>query len=101
MVTVAVPDLLVSAWETAATETTGGLGIAAGAVYKPVVLIFPTVLSPPSAPFTSHVTAVLVVPVTVAVNRSVELGERVTAAGDTETATDCADGVLALPPPQP
>jgi len=45
---------------------------------------------------------VSVAPVTLAVNCSVDLGDSVTAAGDIETATDCAAGVLELlPPPQP
>ena len=102
MVTVADPDLLGSAWETATTKTEWGLGIAAGAVYRPVVLTVPTVLLPPFVLFTSQVTAVSVVPVTVAVNCSVDLGDSVTAAGDIETATACAAGVLELlPPPQP
>jgi hypothetical protein len=41
---------------------------AAGAVYNPTVETVPTVVLPPDTPSTDHVTAVLVVPVTVAVN---------------------------------
>jgi hypothetical protein len=39
-----------------------------GAVYRPVPLIVPAVALPPTTPSTDHVTAVLPVPVTVAVN---------------------------------
>jgi hypothetical protein len=35
-------------------------GIAAGGVYRPLLLIAPFVLSPPVTPFTCHVTLVLV-----------------------------------------
>jgi hypothetical protein len=45
----------------------------AGAVYKPMALIVPLVAFPPWTPSTDHVTAVLVVPVTVAVNGVVPL----------------------------
>jgi hypothetical protein len=67
-VTVADADLVVSACETAATVTDAGLGTAEGAVYSPEVEIVPTVELPPATPFTCQVTAVLEVPVTVAVN---------------------------------
>jgi hypothetical protein len=53
---------------TAAIVTLGVAGIVAGAVYSPAVEIVPLAAEPPTTPFTSHVTAVLVVPVTVAVN---------------------------------
>jgi hypothetical protein len=44
----------------------------AGAVYSPEALIVPVVELPPATESTDHVTAVLVVPVTVAVNCLVE-----------------------------
>jgi hypothetical protein len=44
-----------------------------GAVYKPMALIVPAVAFPPWTPSTDHVTAVFVVPVTVAVNAVVPL----------------------------
>ena len=44
------------------------VGTVAGATYAPVALIVPTVALPPAMPFTDQVTAVLVVPVTVAEN---------------------------------
>ncbi|MGH9208426.1 MAG: hypothetical protein ACRD1G_18045, partial [Acidimicrobiales bacterium] len=67
-VTLADADLVISACETAATVTVAGLGTAAGAVYSPDVETVPTVALPPVTPFTCQVTAVLLVPVTVAVN---------------------------------
>jgi hypothetical protein len=74
MVTVAVADLVESAWETAVTETDVGLGSAEGArkiasfaVPKTVVEMRPLVEFPPVIPLTCHVTAVLLEPDTVAV----------------------------------
>jgi len=67
-VTVAEAVLLGSAWATAVMVTVGGLGRTAGAVYRPVKEMVPTVALPPMMPFTSQNTAVLVTPVTVAVN---------------------------------
>src|SRR5713101_7416141 len=72
-VTVAFADLLVSACAIAVTVTVAGLGTVAGAVYRPAVEIVPTVEFPPVTPFTCHVTAVLLLPVTVAVNCCVVL----------------------------
>jgi hypothetical protein len=43
-------------------------GTVVGAVYNPVLDIVPTVVFPPFTPFTLQVTAVFVVPVTLAVN---------------------------------
>jgi hypothetical protein len=63
-VTVAVPDFVVSARLVARTVTVGGVGIAAGAVYRPLEVIVP-LLAPSS---TDQVTAVFVVPDTVAAN---------------------------------
>jgi hypothetical protein len=67
-VTCAEPDLLVSAADTAVTVTVAGEGTMAGAVYRPELEIVPTVELPPFTPLTCQVTAVFVVPVTVAVN---------------------------------
>jgi hypothetical protein len=67
-VTVAWAFLVVSACETAKTVTDAGFGSVCGAVYTPVVLMVPIIASPPGSPFTCQVTAVLVEPVTVAVN---------------------------------
>jgi hypothetical protein len=50
------------------TVSVAGLGSEEGAVYSPAVEIVPTVAFPPVVPFTCQVTAVLEVPVTVAVN---------------------------------
>ena len=44
------------------------IGKLAGAVYRPVASIVPSVAFPPATPFTPHVTAVLVVFVTITVN---------------------------------
>ena len=62
MVMLAVAVLLVSAALVALTVTVCGLLSVAGAVYRPPLEIVPT------AGLTDHVTAVFVVPVTVAVN---------------------------------
>jgi hypothetical protein len=48
--------------------TVFGEGSVAGGVYRPVAEIVPVAAAPPLTPFTSHVTAVLVLLVTVAVN---------------------------------
>ena len=62
MVMLAVAVLLVSATLVAVTMTVCRLPSAAGAVYRPPLEIVPT------AGLTDHVTAVFVIPVTVAVN---------------------------------
>jgi hypothetical protein len=56
------------ACEIAAMVTTAGEGTAGGAAYRPVALIVPCVESPPVVPLTCHVTAVLEVLLTEAVN---------------------------------
>lgn len=63
-VTGADANFVASAWEVAVTLTCGGLGTVDGAVYKPEFVIVPLDTPPP----TLHVTALLVVPATVAVN---------------------------------
>lgn len=67
IVTVAEADLLVSACETALTVTEFGSGTVAGAVYRPLALIVPTVVLPSATSLTSHFTAVFEVFRTVAV----------------------------------
>lgn len=71
IVTLAVAFFVVSACEIAFTVAVGVLGTLAGAVYTPEALMVPLVESPPATPFTCHVTLVLEVPVTVAVNACV------------------------------
>ena len=51
----------------------------AGAVYSPALLMIPTVALPPAIESTDHVTAVLVVPLTVALNCCCASSEIVTA----------------------
>src|SRR6266852_5386873 len=99
IVTAAKADLVVSAWETAVTVTVAGLGAAAGAVYKPAAVIVPTVAFPPVTPFTCHVTAVFVVPVTVEMNCCVCPGVKFAVAGATLTAMTTGEGPL-FPLPQ-
>jgi hypothetical protein len=68
IVTVAVADLLESACEVAVTLTVDGLGTVVGAVYRPELESVPQADPLHPAPDRLHVTAVLLVPVTVAVN---------------------------------
>ena len=84
-VTMAEPEAAGFATETAVTVTVAGLGMVLGAVYSPVALMVPTVALPPATPFTCQVTAVFVVPETVAVNWSVAPGLTVEEAAVTVT----------------
>jgi len=84
-VTGLLPETDVLATLIACTDTAFGLGTTAGAKKFPEVLIVPIVEFPPIMPLTCHVTAVLVVPVTVAANccelpalTFAELGDTVT-----------------------
>jgi hypothetical protein len=88
-VTVAVADLVPSAWLVARTVTVCVDAIDAGAVYSP-----PAVTVPVPVGLTLHVTAVFVVPVTVAVNCRVWLAASVAVVGLTDTTTV---GCSALP----
>jgi hypothetical protein len=81
IVTLAAAFLLVSAMLVAVTVTVCELVSAAGAEYRPVLEIVPT------AGLTDHVTPLLVVPITVAVNCLVCPAERLTVAGNTLTVT--------------
>jgi hypothetical protein len=87
IVTVADPDLVVSATETAVTVTAAGLGTAAGAVYSPVALIVPTVAFPPVTPFTCHITLVFAAYATLAVNCCVWPVCTIAVPGETSTVT--------------
>src|SRR4051794_26833374 len=80
-VTVAVPVLVLSAWLVAVTVTVCWVVMLAGAVYRPVLLMLPTF-----GPI-DQVTAVLALPVTVAVNCWVCPAFSVAVAGATETET--------------
>jgi len=64
--TFAEPLACPSAWLTAVTVTLGGDGKFAGAVYTPAAEIVPALAVPPATPFTSHVTLVFGMPVTMA-----------------------------------
>ena len=59
----------------------------AGAVYKPPVVIVPTVLLPPATPSTDQLTPGLLVPVTVALNCCAWPAGRLTGFGVTLTET--------------
>lgn len=100
-VTLAEPLADVSAWLTAVTVTVGGDGSAPGAAYAavspPLDVIVPTAELPPATPFTSQVTPVFELPVTVASNCCVPPSAMVALAGSTVTVTvvepDGGDGV--------
>lgn len=66
--TEALPDLVGSATDVAVTVTKGGLGAADGAVYRPLVEMVPQSVPVQPVPLRLHVTAVLLDPVTVALN---------------------------------
>jgi hypothetical protein len=84
-VTVAEADLLVSACEVAVTLTVGGVGTEVGAVYRPVPLMVPH--PAPLQPDRVQVTAMFVVPVTVALNCCLVPVTTLAAVGDIEIAT--------------
>jgi hypothetical protein len=98
-VTIAEPESDVFAEETAVTVTVAGFGMEVGAVYNPLALMVPAVVLPPGVPFTCQVTAVFVVPVTVARNCTVAAGLTVVEEGVTVTAIDEGGGLL--PPQEP
>jgi hypothetical protein len=91
MVTLALPDFIVSATLVAVTLTVAGDGGAGGAVYTAVFAPFgtmvPTVEFPPAIPFTVHVTPVagFPVPFTLAVITCAPPSGRVTGLGVTVT----------------
>src|SRR5437660_10381285 len=87
MVTLALSLFVGSAMLVALTDTCAGLGTWAGAVYRPEEEIVPTVAVPPATPFTSQVTFLLLVLVTMAVNCCVWETDSDTAGGSTVMAT--------------
>lgn len=87
IVTLAVADLEVSCVLVAVTITAAGEGGADGAAYVAVAALIPAMVPivelPPGIPFTLHVTAVLVVPETLAVNTCAPPDGTVALAGET------------------
>jgi hypothetical protein len=63
-----LPYFVVSATEVAVTVTNGGLGAAAGAVYRPDAVMTPQAEPMQPTPLNAQVTDLLLDPVTVAVN---------------------------------
>jgi hypothetical protein len=96
--TVAEADFVLSAWLVAVTVTEPELGTRSGAVYRPVEEMVPTVVLPPTVLLTDHVTLVLLVLLTVAVNCFVASTTTEAVSGEIETPTTGA-GVTAEPPP--
>jgi hypothetical protein len=80
-------DFVESATEVAVTVARAGLGIVAGAVYSPADVMEPQEPATQPIPDTAQVTPVFELPVTLAVNCCWPFTERVTLAGDRETAT--------------
>ena len=95
-VTCAEPVRLVSASDTAVTVAVKVDDTVDGAVYIPVPEIVPTVELPPVTPLTCHVTAMLDVLVTVALNAWVSPTFKDTVDGVTATATGVAGHVPLL-----
>jgi hypothetical protein len=93
--TFAVADLVGSAVLMADTCTVA-VGTVPGAVYKPEELIIPVVDVPPAVPFTSQVTRLSEVPVTLAVNCAACPASTVEELGETATAMD-PDGGVGVP----
>lgn len=80
-------DFVEFATEVAVTVARAGLGTVAGAVYSPVDVMEPQEPATQPIPDTAQVTLVFELPVTLAVNCCWPFTERVTLAGDRETAT--------------
>ena len=98
MLTCAEADLFVSACDFAVTVTTDGLGTLAGAVYKPVAVIFPQLEPAQPVPETLQDTDVFELPVTCAENcpeaegaSLAEVGEMVTLTSGTMVTVALAD----------
>ena len=85
--TVAEAEELVIACEVAFTTTVAGLGRLAGAVYTPAVLTVPQLLPEHPEPLTDHVTALLVVPVTLTMNACCVPTATIALVGEMETTT--------------
>lgn len=92
-VTVADADCWGAATAVAVTLTVGGFGADAGAVYNPAELMVPQLAPLQPAPEMDQVTAVFVVPVTVAVNCFWLPVCTWTVDGDTLTETAWADSI--------
>jgi hypothetical protein len=73
------------------------VGMVAGALYRPVVDMVPSVALPPTTPLISHFTAVLVSPATTAVYCSVELTPRFVYPGLTVTVVAARAGAASGP----
>jgi hypothetical protein len=100
MVTDAVPVRVGSTTLVAFTVTTFGEGGIAGAVYRPLASIVPSVALPPATSFTDQVTPWFALPVTVAVNGCVCVTWSVCVEGLTVTTTTTVRFVaFEVPPP--
>jgi hypothetical protein len=84
--------------DVASIMTELGVGRAAGAVYRPLLLILPTVALPPTVPFTDQTTDWSMTLLTLAENWSVSPARTFALVGETSTAEE---GVLELLPPKP
>ena len=85
--TAAAADLVGSAWLVAVTVTDAGDGTAAGAVYRPALVIVPQAAPVQPAPESVQLTAVLLVPPTDAVNNWARVMFTLAAAGATPIVT--------------
>lgn len=92
------PDFVVSAAEVAVTVTVCWLGTDDGAVYSPLLLTLPHADPEQPEPETLHVTAVLLVPLTLAVNCCVKVTPTVLVPPGV-TVTDIPLGCGPPPPP--
>jgi hypothetical protein len=96
-VTAAPAVFVVSAALTAVTLTFEGVGTPAGAVYSPLEETVPLMEFPPAFPFTSQLTPVLGVPLTVDVNCCVRDTSTDALPGDTDTEMVATIVALASP----
>lgn len=94
--TLAEPDCVGSATAVAVTATVAGEGTDAGAVYRPVEVIVPQVEPLQPAPESFQVTAVFVLPLTVAVNCCCAPIATCTEEGVTPTETAAEDWMTTL-----
>jgi hypothetical protein len=91
-------DFVGSACAIAATDTLDVLVADAGAENNPSAVIVPTIVSPPVTPFTCHVTAVLVLPDTWAVNGCCAPVLTLTEVGEIDTDIVGGGGGVIFPP---
>jgi len=99
--TLAEAVFVASACDLAITVAVGGLGTVLGAVYSPAASIIPKVVFPPVIPFTCQVTALFVVPVTVAEKNCVLPSGTLACVGEIKTRTEARCGVTDPEPPHP